>query len=262
MFFKKYLRHVHLPCGIMDDTEDFSTNGVFPIKRYTKFLLVALLAALGGMGYLLYKSGFFDAVRSIDTLHAYISGFAPYSHLCFFLIQLLSVIFAPIPSNITAAAGGILFGTLPSFLLTFGAVVLGSMCVFLLARALGRPFADQVVSQKISEKYLAVIHAKTSTFLLLAFLFPFFPDDVLCILAGLTPIPALHFFLILLLARPWGLLFASALGGASLSLPIWTMAVFGVLGLVLFYLGMKYGDHVEQQVICWIHNKKEARKKF
>ena len=261
MILKKYLRQVHLLCGIMENTEDFSTNGVFSIKRYTKFLLVSLLVALGGMGYLLCKSGFFDAIHSIDALHAYIGSFAPYSHLCFFLIQLLSVIFAPVPSNLTAAAGGILFGTLPSFLLTFVAVVLGSMVVFLLARAFGRPFADRVVSQTVSEKYLSVIHAKTATFLLLAFLFPFFPDDVLCILAGLTSIPSLHFFLILLLARPWGLLFASALGGASLSLPIWTMAVFGALGLVLFCLGMKYGDKVEQQVIFWLHAKKESRKK-
>lgn len=246
----------------MENTEDFSTNGVFPTKRYTKWFLILLLAALGGVGYLLYKSGFFDAIGSVDALHVYISSFAPYSHLCFFLIQLLSVIFAPIPSNITAAAGGILFGTLPSFLLTFGAVVLGSMCVFALARVLGRPFADQVVSKKVSKKYLAVIHAKTATFLLLAFLFPFFPDDVLCILAGLTPIPPLHFFLVLLMARPWGLLFASALGGASLSFPIWTMAAFGALGVVLFCLGMKYGDRVEHLVIDWVHAKKESRKKL
>ena len=219
------------------------------------------MAALGGIGYLLYESGFFTAISSIDALHAYISGFAPYSHLCFFLIQLLSVLFAPIPSNITAAAGGILFGTLPSFLLTFGAVVLGSICVFLLARTLGRPFADRMVSQTVSERYLSVIHAKTATFLTLAFLFPFFPDDVLCILAGLTPIPLLHFFLILILARPWGLLFASALGGASLSLPLWTMVVFGILGVILFCLGMKYGDHIERQFIDWLHTQKASRKK-
>src|SRR5699024_12009379 len=62
----------------------------------------------------------------------------PYSHLCFFLVQLLSVVLAPIPSNVTALAGGVLFGTWPSFLMTFGAVALGSVLVFLLARGVGR----------------------------------------------------------------------------------------------------------------------------
>ena len=45
------------------------------------------------------------AVRSLEALRAYIAGFAPYSHLLFFLVQFLSVVLAPIPSNITAAAG-------------------------------------------------------------------------------------------------------------------------------------------------------------
>ena len=72
----------------------------------------------------------------------------------------------------------------------------------------------------------------------------------------------MRFFLILLLARPWGLLFASALGGATLALPLWTMAVFAAVGLALFLLGMKYGDRVEGQIIRWIQAQKDARKKL
>ncbi len=229
---------------------------MFPTKRYTAWPIIPIFSVLCLTGYFLYQSGFFAALSSVEGLQSYMIGFAPYSHLCFFLIQLLSVILAPIPSNITAAAGGVLFGTLPAFLLTFSAVVLGSMAVFLLSRVLGRPFADRMVSQKVSDRYLTVIHAKTAIFLLLAFLFPFFPDDVLCILAGLTTISPLHFFLLLLLARPWGLLFASALGGATLSLPMWSMALLGVSGALLFCLGMKYGDCVEQQIIQWVRRKK------
>ena len=55
--------------------------------------------------------------------------------------------------------------------------------------------------------------------------------------------------LIALCARPWGLLFASALGGASLRLPLWAMAPIGLGGLALFLLGMKYGDRVEAEIL-------------
>ena len=84
---------------------------------------------------------------------------------------------------------------------------------------------------------------------MLAFLFPFFPDDLLCILAGLTSISLRRFVVIALLTRPWGLLFASALGGASFSIPMWGMALIGVAGAALFLLGMKYGDRVETSVL-------------
>ena len=217
-------------------------------KKQSLILVLALLLNMG-VGQFLYRSGFFQAATSAEGLQEYIRRFAPYSHLIFFLLQFLSVVLAPIPSNISAAAGGVLFGTWPSFWLTFGAVMAGSLLVFWLARVLGRDFADRLVSRRLSDRYQDVIRAKTDIFLLLAFLFPFFPDDVLCILAGLTEIPFRRFALIALCARPWGLLFASALGGASLRLPLWAMAPIGLGGLALFLLGMKYGDRVEAEIL-------------
>ena len=121
---------------------------------------------------------------------------------------------------------------------------------------LGRDFADRLVSRRLSDRYQDVIRAKTDIFLLLAFLFPFFPDDVLCILAGLTNITLGRFAVIVLLTRPWGLLVASALGGASFSLPWWGMALIGLGGLGLFLVGMKYGDQVEERVLRRLRRKK------
>lgn len=215
-------------------------------KRVCLAVTVLLLAA-GAWG--LYRSGFFAACTSQQALQAYIARRAPYGQLWFFLLQLLSVVLAPIPSNLTALAGGVLFGMWTAFLLTWAAVFLGSLLVFWLARVLGRSFADQVVSRRLSEKYQSVIRSKTTVFLTLAFLFPYFPDDVLCILAGLTDIPFRHFALIVLLTRPWGLLVASALGGSSLNIPLWGLAALGVVGLGVFVLGMKYGDRVEHWVL-------------
>lgn len=211
--------------------------------------LIAVLLLLVGGGIFLFRSGFFAAAADQESLRAYIQRFAPYSHLFFFLLQFLSVVLAPIPSNITALAGGVLFGTWVSFFLTFAAVVCASLLVFQLARWLGREFVTRVVGERVSAKYLDVIHAKTDIFLILAFLFPFFPDDLLCILAGLTAISLRRFLIIILLTRPWGLLFASALGGASFSIPWWGMALISVGGLLLFILGMKYGDRVEESIL-------------
>ena len=112
------------------------------------------------------------------------------------------------------------------------------------------------MSQKISDKYLEVIRRKRDIFLILVFLFPFFPDDLICILAGLTDIPFPRFLLIVLFTRPWGLLVASALGGASFSLPWWGMVLIGLGGLGLFLVGMKYGDQVEERVLRRLRRKK------
>lgn len=217
-------------------------------RRSWTLTLLLTLVLLGGGGFFLWRTGFF-AVTSLEGMRAYIQAFAPYSHLIYFLIQLSSVILAPIPSNLTAMAGGLLFGAWLSFLLTAGAVILGSMVVFLLARGLGRSFADRFVSQRVSQRYLDLIRRKRDVFLVLVFLFPFFPDDLICILAGLSDIRPLRFLVLVTLTRPWGLLVACALGGSVISIPLWAMALIGVLGLALFLVVLKYGDRWESALL-------------
>ena len=221
--------------------------------------LAATVLLLAGGLWGLYASGFFAACTSQQALQDYIARRAPYGQLWFFLLQLLSVVLAPIPSNITALAGGVIFGMWPAFLLTWGAVFAGSLLVFALARVLGRSFADRVVSRRLSEKYQSVIRSKTDVFLVLAFLFPYFPDDVLCILAGLTDLSFRRFALIVLFTRPWGLLVACALGGSTLNIPLWGLALLGIAGLAVFVLGMKYGDQVERWVLRRLEQRREDR---
>lgn len=220
------------------------------MKRHSALLaLVASVLLCGGGGLFLWKTGFFAAMQSVEGIQNYIMNFAPYSHLVFFLFQFLSVVLAPIPSNISAMAGGLLFGTWTAFFLTAAAVLLGSMLVFFLARSMGQSFARKFAGEKLSDKYLDLLNRKTDTFLFLALLLPFFPDDLLCILAGLTSIRPLRFFLIALIARPWGLLVACAVGGSTLALPWWGMALLGTAGILFFAFGLKYGDKVEEAII-------------
>lgn len=216
--------------------------------RWVSTLLLSLVL-LGGGALLLWKTGFFASIGSLQAMREYIDRFAPFSQLVYFLVQLLSVIIAPIPSNITALAGAVLFGMWPAFLLTAAAITLGSLLVFQLARILGQPFVERLVSQKVSNQYLEVIRRKRDIFLILVFLFPFFPDDIICILAGLTDIPLSRFFAIVLLARPWGLLAACALGDSVIRIPLWGMALLGIGGVLIFLLVLKYGDRWEEALL-------------
>ena len=211
--------------------------------------LVLAVVLLGGGLLLLWRTGFFSSVGSLAEMRAYIDRFAPYSHLFYFLVQLLSVVAAPIPSNVTALSGAVLFGMWEAFVLTWLAVTAGSVLVFWLARALGQPFVERLVNQKLADKYLDLIRRKRDVFLTLVFLFPFFPDDVICILAGLTDIPLRRFVVIVLLTRPWGLLVSCALGGSALTIPLWGMVLLGLAGLAVFLVGMKYGDRWEEALL-------------
>ena len=125
-------------------------------KKFPRWASVLLIAGLiAALGYFLVVTGFFESVRSMEDMRAYMERFYPYSYGVYFVVQLASVILAPIPSNVTSLAGAALFGTAPAFLLTYGAVALGSALVFRLARVLGQPFVERFVSRSDLEKYRA-----------------------------------------------------------------------------------------------------------
>ena len=214
------------------------------IPNWVGILLILGLIVL--LGIFLAATGFFDSVRSLEDMRTYVEQFQPYSYGVYFVVQLASVVLAPIPSNVTSLAGAALFGMIPAFLLTYGAVAAGSALVFWLARLLGQPFVERFVSRKDMEKYMKLVERKQDVFFAMAFLLPGFPDDILCFLAGLTQMRFRRFLALVLLCRPWGLFVSCAVGGNALQLPPWVLVALCAAGIALFLLAMKYGDRAEE----------------
>lgn len=219
-------------------------------NKRTHWIWIAAIAVLAAiLMVFLFRTGFFASAGSLEEMRAYIERFSPFSYMIYFVVQLASVIVAPIPSNVTSLAGAALFGTLPTFLLTYGAVTLGATLVFQLARVLGRPFVERFVSRRDMDKYMQVIERKQDIFFTMAFLLPGFPDDILCFLAGLTDMPFKRFLILVLVFRPWGLLVACAVGGNALSLPPAVLALLCAAGIALFFVAMKFGDRWEAAIL-------------
>lgn len=214
------------------------------------WLLIALaIVVVAGIVLLIVFTDVQTLFTSVDALRDYIAQFGSFGMIVFFVIQLISVILAPIPSNVTTIAGAILFGFWPSFLISVAATIGGAMIVFLLAKRFGFKFANRFIQKKVSDKYLKLMENKLDVFLILVFLLPFFPDDIICILAGLTPIKTGRFFVIVVTCRPWGLLGSAMLGSATLRLPVWAWAIVAALTIGVFIAGLKYGDKIEQALI-------------
>ena len=217
------------------------------IRIIAVVLAVAALLAMGG--YALWKNGFFEKINSVEALREVIAGAGVWAGAVYCALQMMTVIIAPIPSNISMMAGALALGFWPAMILGVLAVIAGSVIVFLAARALGRNAVQRFLDKGVMEKYLPIIEEKQDMFLFLTMLFPFFPDDALCMLAGLTKIPLGRFVAIMALARPWGLVVAALLGSGSLSLPVWAWAVIGGAGLLIFVFAMKYSAQIEEALL-------------
>lgn len=214
-------------------------------------IVLAIAAATAACGYALWRSGWLKRLNSVEDLREMIASTGIWGGLVYFLMQVMTVIVAPIPSNVTMLAGALALGFWRAMVLGVLAVLAGSVVVFLAARRLGRRAVQRFVDKSVMEKYLPVIEEKQDTFLFLTLLFPFFPDDAICILAGLTSIPLRRFVCIMALARPWGLVFAALLGSGAFTMPAWAWVALAVPMVVIFVLAMRYGERIE----AWLFEK-------
>ena len=218
-------------------------------------ILLAIVAALVAL-YLIGKNlGWFTLFESPKELRAYVMSFGVWAPLAFFTLQFIQVIISPIPGSVTSLVGGMLFGFFYGFLITFAAVFLGSICAFLLGKLFGRPLAERIAGKKAIDKYMTTVSSRQRVVLILMFLFPFFPDDLLCLVAGLTPLRLPSFALIVLLTRPWGLVVSSLIGAGTISLPFWIWIIIALATLIFFVLGTIYAPHIEERVRVWMERK-------
>lgn len=171
------------------------------LKYLGRIVTVAALGLVIWFTVWAWKSGLFTRQ---DALVQFIQGFGVAGPLLFMLLQLLQVMLAIIPGGASCTVGVLLFGPLKGFIYNYVSICLGSAINFMLARRFGHSFVRTFGGEELMDKYIRKLesHQNFIRWFALAIFLPGFPDDFLCMLAGLTHMTKRQFLLILLLAKP------------------------------------------------------------
>lgn len=159
-------------------------------RKRTICRLVVLALIIGAFyGVCAWISNLFGLTEiSRDELQSMIESTGVVGPLVYFVICALQVTFIPLPNAVTVLAGNYAFGTLPAFIYSYIGTFLGSMLSYGLGKWIGRRFAIWVAGSKERlKKWIKRLKGREFVVLSLMFFFPFFPDDVLCVVAGLFP---------------------------------------------------------------------------
>ena len=186
------------------------------VKKATNFTTLALIGALIIFSIYGYQKGIFTNREQLELFIRQSSFWGP---LLFIVIQIAQVVIAVIPGGLTCLAGVVFFGPWYGFLYSAVGILIGSCINFYLARRYGekfiRLFVNDETYEKTRKKFLT--GKKFDVVFTAAILLPGAPDDVLCMLAGLTDMSWRKFLTILFLGRPVTIVVYS-LGGAMLPL--------------------------------------------
>lgn len=188
-------------------------------------LTIVLVVGIGlGLTLLFKHLGITDK----DSLQALIKSTGAWGPIVFLLLQVsVSTLLSVIPgTNFTfLIVAGLLFeNVFLGVVLALLGVWISSILMFVIGKTLGEKVAIKLVGAESMKKAQDLIDIKSKIYLPIMFLFPFFPDDGLCLAAGLTKMKYKYFIPVIIIFRSIGVL-------TTVLTSYYSATLFNVLGL-------------------------------
>ncbi len=233
------------------------------VYKITILTLSLIAFALAGL-YVVKVTGLWDKIDSIEKLRDYVASYGAFTVPIFILIQFLQVVALPIPGFITISAGVALFGPFYGSLYSIIGIVSASIVAFFIGRVFGYKVASWLVGAENLDKGLKLVTGKDTVILTFMFLFPFFPDDVLCFVAGLSTMRVPYYLVMITITRVINVVVSSySVNGSLIPYNTW----WGILVWVLIFVAVavmclviyKHGEKIEKYFKS-LFSKRKAKK--
>ena len=95
------------------------------------FLSLSVVVLVGIVAFLIIRyTGLWEKVNSIEKIKAIVESGGMFSFIVFIVLQILQTTVLQIPSILVTIAGALIFGPWTSFILSFIAIMIGSIIMF------------------------------------------------------------------------------------------------------------------------------------
>lgn len=235
-------------------------------KKKVLHIFIVLLGVaffFGGIYLILYLTGLIEYVNSVEKIKSLILGMGFYGRSIFVLLQFLQVTFLPLPASMVVIAGTLVYGPLEASLLSLSGILLGSTLAFFLGKTFGKKLVVFMVGKESCDKWVKFLDNGKYSYVIMMLL-PFFPDDVLCLVAGVTNMSWLFFVVTQFLTRPVGIITTAYFSSGEI-IPYhgWGLVVWGIIivaTIVLIILTTKYKNQIENCLSKAFRKKKEDKR--
>lgn len=151
--------------------------------------------------YFLKISGLNGKINSVDDLRDYISSLGGNAVYLVIVFQILQVVILPVPGVVSIGVAVAMFGALKGAVYSLIGILIGSFIAFFTGKFFGYKAVAWLIGKGALKKIVNDLDGKDKAFLTFAFLFPFFPDDALCFVAGISEMRTGYFSFIIIITR-------------------------------------------------------------
>jgi len=202
-------------------------------------LLLALI--LAGV-FLFFHYDLYSLFLSRRKFIHFVDSFGHLSVVIFIGLQIFQVLIAPIPGEISGFIGGYLYGPFLGTLYSTIGLAIGSWLAFLLARWLGLPFVEKIITPQIIEKYDYFMEHRGIPVTFILFLIPGFPKDALSYIVGLSHMKTTTFLILCTAGRLLGTVMLSVSGSCARNDQNTAMVAILGISILITLLAWYYHD--------------------
>lgn len=183
-----------------------------------------------------------DLLTERERFKTYVNSFGASAPLVFMGIQILQVILAPIPGELTGVIGGALFGAFKGCLYSSLALTIGSLINFGIGRFMGKRWVRRFIPPHRFDRLDHLVRHQGVLVAFILFLVPGFPKDYLCLFLGISTIPVRVFVLMAAIGRIPGTLMLSLQGALVFERNYLVFWLVVMANLVVVYYGYQYRE--------------------
>ncbi len=186
--------------------------------------------------------GWVKYLEDFDAIRDFILSTKQWGIIVYFLLTIFQVVFLPIPSAVTILIGVAIYRPLVAFAVSLVGTYIGSVICFFLGKSCGKKLVNWMVGKDNAAKYADLLNDKGKWVFVIMLLFPFFPDDTLCLVAGTTSMKWRFFLLAMLFTRPPMIAFTAFFGSGEIipysgwGIPVW-IGIFALCIVLLILAG-------------------------
>ena len=238
----------------------------FKMQKTSKILFVLYITlSLSIIGYtILSKYNIISTISSVESLKSYILSTKEKGIYVYILIQTAQVIILPVPAAIICVVGSLIYGPMLGGLYCSIGILIGSFVSFFIGKTFGYKIVAWIVGKENTDKYSDILRKRGAFFLAIAFLLPMFPDDILCLIAGITNMKFKTFAWVTTITRPIGVICMSFFGSGYV-IPFTGWGVYAwiailVLVVAIIFVTYKYQDKMQDFILNKVFKRKKSKK--
>lgn len=186
---------------LINETIDKSTDKKRKYIHYAGLVLGGIIVILTIMA---FRRGYFVKQEKFTEI---LSKFGVFGPFIFIIVQTFFTIFPFNPTAITNVAVVLAYGPVMGYILNYIAIMLGSVINFYLGRKYGKKFIGLLFSEESIEKQIHWLNKgnRIMKMFIIVLIVPFLPDDLSCMIVGMTNMKFKSFFWVTSIIKIWSL---------------------------------------------------------